>query len=78
MAVDFNRLWKKARTAADEVESVRILAKILSSEDGREFISDLEPPEAELCIEILDHVSLNPPFPVNHPRGRSPTQRFRA
>ena len=45
---------------ADGAESVRTLAKILSSEDGRSFISNLEPPEAELCIEILDHVSSNP------------------
>ena len=61
MAVDYNRLWKRARTATDETESVRILAKILSSKDGRAFILDLEQQDAELCIEILDHVNSNPP-----------------
>ena len=60
MAVDFNKLWKKARTAKDETESIRTLAKILSSKDGRTFILDMELSEAELCIEILDHVSSNP------------------
>lgn len=56
MAVDFNERWEKARTATDKAESVRTLAKILSFEDGQTFISNLEPPEAELCIEILDYV----------------------
>lgn len=61
MVVDFNKLWKNARTTVDEAESVRTLAKILSSTDGRTFISNLEPLEAELCIDILDRVSSNPP-----------------
>jgi hypothetical protein len=65
MVVDFNKLWKKVRTVADEAESVRTLVKILSSKDGRTFIVNLEPPEAELCIEILDHVSSNPS--IGHP-----------
>ena len=60
MAIDFNKLWKKARTGTDDAESVRTLAKILSSTDGRTFIMDLEPPDAELCLEILDHVSSTP------------------
>ena len=60
MAVDFNKLWKKTRNGTDYAESVRTLAKILSSTDGRTFIMDLEPPDAELCLEILDHVSSNP------------------
>jgi len=61
MTVDFNRLWKKARTATDEAESIRTLAEILTSKDGRAFILDLEVKDAELCIEILDHVNSNPP-----------------
>lgn len=64
MVADFNKLWKRVHTATDEAESVRALAKILSSKDGRTFILDLEPPDAELCIEILDHVSPNPPSTV--------------
>ena len=59
MVADFDNLWKESRTAADKAESVRTLAKVLSVEDGREFISNLELVEAELCIEILDHVSSN-------------------
>jgi len=62
MATDFGELWKKARTEKGETESVRTLAKILSSKEGRVFIQDLDPPDAEFCIEILDHVSQNPPI----------------
>jgi hypothetical protein len=75
MTVDFDKLWKGSRTAADNAESVRTLAKVLSLEDGREFISNLELVEAELCIGILDHVSSNPPPTITE--GHSPTQRFR-
>ena len=59
MAVDFGSLWERARAAAtsNEAESVRQMAEILSSKDGRTFISDLGPSDAELCIEILDHVN---------------------
>jgi len=59
MADDFNKLWKKVRTAAtaDEAESVRTLAKILSSKDGRTFVLNLKQSDAVLCIEVLDHVS---------------------
>jgi hypothetical protein len=75
MVPDFDNLWKESRSAADEAESVRTLANILSSEGGREFISNLKPQEAELCIEILDHVSSNPPPTIT--KGHSPTQPFR-
>ena len=63
MVVNFNLLWNRARAAAmsDEVESVRIMADILSSKEGRRFIASLELPEAELCIEILDYVRISPP-----------------
>jgi hypothetical protein len=61
MVSDFNELWNKARTVADEAEPAQALAEVLSPEDGRWFISNLEPSEAELCIEILDHVNSGPP-----------------
>ena len=59
MAADFGSLWERARAAApsNEAESVRHMAELLSSKDGRTFISDLQPSDAELCIEILDHVN---------------------
>jgi len=64
MADNFDQLWKKVR-AVDEAESIRTLAKILSSKDGRTFIFNLEPSDAALCIEILDHVSPSPS--IRHP-----------
>ena len=42
MAVDLNKLWKRIRTGTNEVESVRTLAKILSSNDGWTIILDLD------------------------------------
>ena len=64
MATNYNKLWKKAHTGSDEAESVWTLAKTLSSKDGRTFILDLEPSDAELCLEILDHVSSDLPSVV--------------
>ena len=76
MTTDFNKMWRKARATfeVDETESVRTLAKILSSADGRTFVSDMKSSDAMLCIEILDHVSSNPPSAV--PNRRSQVQRF--
>ena len=67
MAVDFNMLWNRARAAAisDEAESVGIMTDVLSSKEGRAFVANLEPSEAELCIEILHYVSSN--LPLAHP-----------
>ena len=64
MAIDFNGQWKKVRAVAteDEAESIRTLAKMLSTKEGRTFVSNLEPSDAALCIEILDHVSLESPI----------------
>ena len=59
MAKDYQRLWNDVTHAIDETESVRILAEILVDKKGRAFISRLERRDAELCIEILDHVSLD-------------------
>ena len=67
MAKDYQRLWKEVTSAIDEAKSVRTLAEILVNKEGRAFISRLERKDAELCIEILDHVgrdlhlSLSPP-----------------
>jgi len=61
MNADYDKLWKRIRSAVDEGESVRTLVNILSSKDGRTFVLDLEPSEAELCIEILGHVSTENP-----------------
>ena len=63
MTADFDELWRGVRTTAEVGESVRTLVEILSSKEGRKFILNLEPHEAEWCIEILDHVSTNLPRP---------------
>lgn len=62
MAKDFRRLWKDVTNTIDEAKAVRILAEILADKEGRAFISRLERKDAELCIEILDHVSYNLDF----------------
>ena len=56
MAKDFRRLWKDVTNTIDEPKAVRVLADILADKEGRSFISRLEHKDAELCIEILDHV----------------------
>ena len=60
MTVDFNSLWAEVRRTENEAEAVRILARILSSKEGRAFASSLKPAEGVFCIEILDHVRSNP------------------
>ena len=57
MAKDYQRLWEHVTSATDEAKAVRTLAEILADRDGGTFISRLERKHAELCIEILDHVS---------------------
>ena len=54
--MDYQRLWKEVTSAIDEAKAVRTLAEILAEKEGRKFISRLERRDAELCIEILDHV----------------------
>ena len=56
MAKDYRRLWKDITNTIDEARAVWILAEILVEKEGRAFISSLESKDAELCIEILDHV----------------------
>jgi hypothetical protein len=62
MTQDYYRLWKDLTSAIDEAEAVRTLAEILVDKDGRAFILRLEREDAELCIEILDHVTCNLPL----------------
>ena len=57
MAKDYKRLWEHITNATNESKAVRTLAGILADSEGRAFISRLEHNEAELCIDILDHVS---------------------
>lgn len=57
MGINFDGLWMKVCTAEDEAESVRTLAEISSSKDGRTFMLGLGLSDAELCIELMDHVS---------------------
>ena len=59
MAKNYQQLWEDvtASSTVDEVKAVRTLAGILADKEGRVFISSLERKDAELCIEILDHVS---------------------
>ena len=60
VAKDYKKLWKSVAKATNEGKAVRNLVDILSDEDGREFTSNLEHTDAELCIEILTNVSFNP------------------
>ena len=57
MAKDHKRLWARVSSATGESKAVRTLTEILADRDGRIFISRLERKDAELCIDILDHVS---------------------
>ena len=56
MAKNYQRLWEEVARGTDEAKSVRTLAGIVADKEGRAFISRLERKDAELCIEILDHV----------------------
>ena len=62
MAKDYLQLWKEVASATDEGKAVRTLAEVLVDKEGRAFISCLERRDAELCIEILDHVSRDSHF----------------
>jgi len=57
MAKDYRRLWKSVVGTIDEARAVRTLADILVDKEGNAFVSRLERNDAELCIEILYHVS---------------------
>ena len=56
MAQDYRRLWEGVTSTSDEDKTVQTLAEILLDEKGRTFISNLPRKDAEICIEILDHV----------------------
>ena len=72
MAKDYPRLWRDVTSASDEDNAVRTLAEILVDREGRTFIGNSERGDAELCIEILDYVSLS----LTHP-SISPVPRLR-
>lgn len=57
---DMQKLLAEAISKPDKAESVVAFARILATEDGRDFISRLDRKDAELCIEILDYVSPSP------------------
>ena len=67
---DFDELWTRARAAGDKAESIRNLAGILSSKEGRMFILGLEPSDVELCIGLMDHVRSVPPSTTIRSDGR--------
>ena len=54
---DYRGLWQDVTGTRDEGKAVRTLARILVDKEGRNFISNLRRTDAELCIELLDHVS---------------------
>jgi len=56
MSKDYGKLWKDIIRITDEGKAVRTLAEILADKEGRAFASRLGREDAELCIEILDHV----------------------
>lgn len=55
MSEAYQKLLAEATSATDETESIRILAKILVDEGGKDFVSSLDPKDGETCIKILDH-----------------------
>lgn len=57
MTESYQQLLVKATSGPDKAESVRILANILSTKDGRDFILHLDHKAGESCIQILDKVS---------------------
>ena len=57
MANNYQKLWMDAINAKGEAKAVQILAEILADKEGRNFVSNLGPKDAEFCIELLDRVS---------------------
>ena len=68
MAKDYSQLWKDVTSARDEGKAVRTLAEILVDREGRAFIGALNRADAELCMEMLDHVSLSLIRPICCPQ----------
>ena len=60
MSEGHQQLLAEATTATDRAKSIRVLAKILADDGGKDFISCLDRKDGESCIEILDHVSQHP------------------
>lgn len=59
MAKNYQGLWEGVVKTTDEGRAVRALAEILADKPGRVFLSRLGLKDAELCMEILDHVCHN-------------------
>ena len=57
MAKNYREIWENVTNATEETKAIRALAEILADKEGRAFASRLERQDAEVCIEILDHVS---------------------
>ena len=60
MTKDYKQLWKRItdKTGQSEVaQAAHALAEIVADSAGRDFISRSSREDAELCVEILDHVS---------------------
>ena len=72
MAKDYPRLWRDVTKVLDEDTAIRALAEILVDREGGTFIANLNRRDAELCIEILDYVSLSLIHPIH--RSLSPAQ----
>ena len=72
MTKDYPQLWKDVASGSDDGKAIRTLAEILVDEEARTFIENLKRGDAELCIEILDCVSLSLIHPIHFPL--SPTQ----
>ena len=64
MTKDYLQLWKDVASAIDGGKAFRTLAEILADREGRTFIANLERGHAELCMEILDYVSLSLIHPI--------------
>ena len=56
MAKNYQQLWEGARRTPDWGQAVWNLTEISADKQGRAFLLNLEPEDAELCIEILHHV----------------------
>ena len=79
MAKNYRQLWEEVTTSStiDEVKAIRTLAGVLADKEGRVCISKLDRTDAELCIEILDHVRRDLHSPSSPPQMVSSGHRSR-
>ena len=57
MTANCQRQWRDVTNAKSETKAIQILAEVLADKQGKSFVLNLEPKDAELCIEILDRAS---------------------